>query len=129
MRLTSPGGRPASRIARPGWRLLSAAAACLGVVLTGAAAAPRPGSVQHPSGPIGGPQLASAGVIVNYPASGGKPLPDIKASAWVVADADTGQVLAAKDPHGWYLPASTLQALTAITLLPVPNPGAPVVAT
>jgi serine-type D-Ala-D-Ala carboxypeptidase (penicillin-binding protein 5/6) len=129
MRLTSPGGQPASRVTRPGWRLLSAAAACLGVVLTAAAAAPRPGSVQHPSGPIGGPQLASAGVIVNYPASGAKPLPDIKASAWVVADADTGQVLAAKDPHGWYLPASTLKVLTAITLMPVLNPGATVVTT
>src|SRR5215470_9709700 len=116
MRLTSPGGQPARRIARPGWRLLSAAAA-------------RPGNVQHPSGAIGGPQLAGTGVIVNYPASGAKPLLKIKASAWVVADADTGQVLAARDPHGWYLPASTLKVLTAITLMPVLNPNATVVAT
>ena len=100
MRLTSPGGRSASRTARPGWRLLSAAAACLAVALTAAAAAPRPGNVQRPSGPIGGPQLASRGVIVNYPATGAKPLPNIKASAYVVTDAGTGQVLAAKDPHG-----------------------------
>src|SRR5215470_3720212 len=98
MRLTSPGGQPARRIARPGWRLLSAAAA-------------RPGNVQHPSGAIGGPQLAGTGVIVNYPASGAKPLLKIKASAWVVADADTGQVLA------------------AITLMPVLSPNATVVAT
>src|SRR5215472_6948335 len=116
MRHTSPGGQPASRTARParrtarpGWRPLSAAAACLAVALTAAAAAPQPGNVQRLTGPIGGPQLGARGVIVNYPASGAKPLPNIKASAYVVADAGTGQVLAAKDPHGWYLPASTLK--------------------
>src|SRR6516225_4744538 len=129
MRFTSPGGRSASRTARPGWRLLSAAAACLAVALTAAAAAPRPGNVQRPSGPIGGPQLASRGVIVNYPATGAKTLPNIKASAYVVADAASGQVLAAKDPHGWYLPASTLKVLTAITLMPALNPNATVVTT
>ena len=129
MRFTSPGDQPASRIARPGWRLLSAAAACLAVALTAAAAAPRPGNVQRPSGPVGGPQLAGRGVIVNYPATGAKHLPDIKASAYVVADAGTGQVLAAKDPHGWYLPASTLKVLTAITLMPVLNPAGTVVTT
>ena len=34
---------------------------------------------------------------------------------WVIADAGTGQVLAANDPHG-RLPASTLKVLTAVTL-------------
>src|SRR5215467_6089533 len=129
MRLTRPGAQPASWTARPGWRLLSAAAACLAVALTAAAAAPQPGNAQHPSGAIGGPQLAGTGVIVNYPASAAKPLLKIKASAWVVADADTGQVLAARDPHGWYLPASTLKMLTAITLMPMLSPNATVVAT
>src|SRR5215467_8221244 len=129
MRLTRPGAQPASWTARPGWRLLSAAAACLAVALTAAAAAPQPGNAQHPSGAIGGPQLAGTGVIVNYLASGAKLLLKIKASAWVVADADTGQVLAARDPHGWYLPASTLKVLTALTLVPVLNPNATVVAT
>jgi D-alanyl-D-alanine carboxypeptidase (penicillin-binding protein 5/6) len=46
----------------------------------------------------------------------------------VVADAGTGQVLAARDPHGWFAPASTLKVLTAITLMPVLNPAAVVVA-
>ena len=80
-------------------------------------------------GTIGGPQLASTGVVVNYPAARAKPLPNVKASAYVLADAGTGQVLAAKDPHGWYLPASTLKVLTAITLMPVLNPNATVVTT
>jgi serine-type D-Ala-D-Ala carboxypeptidase (penicillin-binding protein 5/6) len=78
---------------------------------------------------IGGPQLAGHGVIVNYPATQARQLPNLKAAAYVVADAGTGQVLAAKDPHGWYLPASTLKVLTAITLMPVLNPNATVVTT
>jgi D-alanyl-D-alanine carboxypeptidase (penicillin-binding protein 5/6) len=80
-------------------------------------------------GPVGGPQLAGHGVIVNYPATKAKPLPKVKASAYVLADAGTGRVLAAKDPHGWYLPASTLKVLTAITMMPVLNPNATVVTT
>ena len=79
--------------------------------------------------PIGGAQLAGHGVIVNYAAGKASPLPKVKASAYVIADAGTGQVLAAKDPHGWYLPASTLKVLTAITLMPVLNPNATVVTT
>jgi serine-type D-Ala-D-Ala carboxypeptidase (penicillin-binding protein 5/6) len=77
---------------------------------------------------IGGPELASRGVVVNYPSRSAPQLPDIQASAFVVADADTGQVLAAKDPHGWYRPASTLKMLTAVALIPVLNPDATVVA-
>jgi D-alanyl-D-alanine carboxypeptidase (penicillin-binding protein 5/6) len=42
----------------------------------------------------------------------------IDARGWLVADAGTGEVLAAHDPHGKYLPASTLKTLTALTLLP-----------
>ena len=79
---------------------------------------------------IGGAELGGRGVIVNYPASGSyQRLPGIQASAWVIADAGTGQVLAAKDPHGQFLPASTLKVLTAVSLIPVLNPGSTVTAT
>ncbi len=78
--------------------------------------------------PAGGPQLAGRGVIVNYPAHGGRRLPHVPASAYVIADAGTGQVLAAKDPHGWYRPASTLKVLTAVALMSALNPDATVVA-
>jgi D-alanyl-D-alanine carboxypeptidase (penicillin-binding protein 5/6) len=78
--------------------------------------------------PLGGPQLAGRGVIVNYPAHGGRRLPHVRASAYVIADAGTGQVLAAKDPHGWYRPASTLKVLTAITLMQALSPDATVIA-
>jgi D-alanyl-D-alanine carboxypeptidase (penicillin-binding protein 5/6) len=76
---------------------------------------------------VGGPRLAGRGVIVNYPARGARKLPRIPASAYLVADATTGQVLAAKDPHGHFLPASTLKILTADTLMPVLNPARTVV--
>jgi len=77
---------------------------------------------------VGGPQLAAKGVVVNYPSRSAPRLPGVAASAFVVADASTGQVLAAKDPHGWYRPASTLKMLTAVTLIPLLNPDATVVA-
>jgi len=73
---------------------------------------------------IGGSALAGRGVIVSYPSRSAPRLPGVQASAFVVADAGTGQVLAAKDPHGWYRPASTLKVLTAISLIPVLNPNA-----
>ena len=77
---------------------------------------------------IGGPQLASHGVVVNYPSRSVPRLPGIQASAFVIADAGTGQVLAARDPHGWFRPASTLKVLTAVALIPLLNPDATVVA-
>jgi serine-type D-Ala-D-Ala carboxypeptidase (penicillin-binding protein 5/6) len=77
----------------------------------------------------GGAQLASHSTVVNYPPSGHvRKLPRVKASAFVIADAHTGQVLAARDPHGWYRPASTLKVLTAISLIPALDPDATTVA-
>jgi D-alanyl-D-alanine carboxypeptidase (penicillin-binding protein 5/6) len=93
------------------------------------AAALPAGAAARGRGTVGGPGLASHGVVVNYPAARARPLPNVKASAYVLADAGTRQVLAAKDPHGWYLPASTLKVLTAITLMPVLDPNATVVTT
>jgi D-alanyl-D-alanine carboxypeptidase (penicillin-binding protein 5/6) len=92
-----------------------------GPAFAGGAAGPAPEA-------IGGPALAGRGVIVSYPSRSASRLPGIQASAFVVADADTGQVLAAKDPHGWYRPASTLKVLTAVSLIPVLNPNATTVA-
>ncbi len=103
-------------------------------LLTLAAAVAPAASAQAASGQaaavrpvVGGPQLAGRGVIVNYPARGARKLPRIPASAYLVADATTGQVLAAKDPHGHFLPASTLKILTADALMPVLNPARTVV--
>jgi serine-type D-Ala-D-Ala carboxypeptidase (penicillin-binding protein 5/6) len=90
------------------------------------AAAPAPAVAKQD---VGGSELASPGVAVHYPASGAVPLPQVPASAYVIADAKTGQVLAARDAHGLFPPASTLKVLTAITLIPRLNPNAMVLAT
>jgi len=66
---------------------------------------------------VGGPRLHSRGLVLPAHA---KPLPpDLTANAWVLADLDTGEVLAARDPHGRYQPASILKILTSVTLLPL----------
>ena len=73
--------------------------------------------------PVGGPLLTGHGVIVQ-PLAGAPALPtDLTSASWLVADVDTGQVLAAKAPHERYLPASTLKTLTAVTLIPRLDPN------
>lgn len=76
---------------------------------------PLPG--QGPGGQVvGGPRLGTVGFALPAKA---KPLPKgISARGWVIADLDTGDLLAARNPHGRYPPASTLKWLTALTLLP-----------
>jgi D-alanyl-D-alanine carboxypeptidase (penicillin-binding protein 5/6) len=56
-------------------------------------------------------------------------VPDIVAQGWLVADAGTGQVLAARDPHGRYYPASTLKTLLLLTLQPLLDPHRVVIGT
>jgi D-alanyl-D-alanine carboxypeptidase (penicillin-binding protein 5/6) len=111
-----------------------AALAAAGIVLAAGAGAsalaPAPAMAASPAPQaIGGARLGGQGVIVSYPPDSTVPhLPNVQASAFVIADASTGQVLAAKDPHGWYRPASTLKVLTAISLIPLLNPDATIVA-
>ncbi|WP_083628783.1 D-alanyl-D-alanine carboxypeptidase family protein [Geodermatophilus nigrescens] len=63
---------------------------------------------------VGGDGLDTRGTVV---ADGAPPLPDgVVAAGWLVADAGTGEVLAARDPHGRHYPASTLKTLTLLTL-------------
>ena len=59
-------------------------------------------------------------------AAGAPAPPKVVASSFLIADADTGEVLAAKDAHGRYLPASTLKTLTAATMIPKLDPNATV---
>src|SRR6266567_4843323 len=98
-----------------------------------AAAARTAGGAGRPAPPsaseVGGALMARRGVVVHYQRRGLRPLPRVPASAYVIADAGTGAVLAAKDAHGLYPPASTLKVLTAITMLPRLGRGAMVRAT
>jgi D-alanyl-D-alanine carboxypeptidase (penicillin-binding protein 5/6) len=59
---------------------------------------------------------AAAPVGISQP-SGSVPIPDGPAQAWVLADMDSGAVLAARDEYGQYAPASTIKVLLALTVL------------
>jgi D-alanyl-D-alanine carboxypeptidase (penicillin-binding protein 5/6) len=68
---------------------------------------------------IGGGRLGETGVIVNSVEGDGiSAPPSTSALSYVIADFETGEVLAAKNPHKKLPPASTLKTLTALTLLP-----------
>ena len=66
---------------------------------------------------MGGERLASNGLVADLPAGVPAP-PELDATSYVIADATSGRVVAAKAPHALLRPASTLKALTALTLLP-----------
>ncbi|MBV8992813.1 MAG: D-alanyl-D-alanine carboxypeptidase [Pseudonocardiales bacterium] len=74
------------------------------------AAAPPPMSM--PGTPVGGPRMGECGLVLPE----GAPVEPagVNAMSWLIADADTGEVLAAKDPHARNRPASTLKLLTAL---------------
>lgn len=42
---------------------------------------------------------------------------EVVASAWLVADIDSGEIIAQKDPHGRYRPASIIKALLALVAI------------
>lgn len=73
-------------------------------------------------GVIGGERLGEPGLVVGKALSEETPVPDFPANpatAYLVADLTTNQVLAAKNAHRKLQPASTIKALTALALLPV----------
>src|SRR6185436_14307836 len=68
-----------------------------------------------PDKPVGGEALSGCGVIT-APAT--PPVPnDISADAWLVADLDSGDIIATKDPHGRHRPASIIKVLVAMQAL------------
>lgn len=79
---------------------------------------PKPGrGGLDPNGkPVGGERLLGRKDVLP---AGAPALPqNMTAQAWMVADLDTGRVIAARDAHGRYQPASIQKVLTAVTLLP-----------
>jgi D-alanyl-D-alanine carboxypeptidase (penicillin-binding protein 5/6) len=70
---------------------------------------PAPAPLAWPAAPVGGPKMGACGRI------GPDGAPDLTAESWVLADLDTGAVLAARAPHARHRPASTLKVLTALT--------------
>ncbi|WP_405587794.1 D-alanyl-D-alanine carboxypeptidase family protein [Streptomyces sp. NBC_01092] len=88
-------------------------------------AAPKPSPSTSPSATppanmstVGGERLGQAGTQANL-ASGVPVLPkDLTARSWVIADAESGDVLAAHNAHWRLPPASTMKMLFADTVLP-----------
>ncbi|MCP9276317.1 D-alanyl-D-alanine carboxypeptidase family protein [Mycolicibacterium arenosum] len=76
-------------------RTAAAVALALGVVLPAPVAAAQP----------------------NIEPAGAASIPDGPAKAWLVADLDSGRILAAKDGTGSYAPASTIKPLLAMVVL------------
>ena len=92
-----------------------AAAASLCAAPAAAAAAP---AEEPPPPAIGGERLGLTGVQV-APLAGAPALPGgLTGKSWIVADAASGEVLAANSPHLRLPPASTLKMLFADTVLP-----------
>jgi serine-type D-Ala-D-Ala carboxypeptidase (penicillin-binding protein 5/6) len=107
---------PPRRHARRTLPALAVAAALSALAVAATAAPAAAASTQSVrAGAVGGDALASARVVASPDESA---LPAVAAGSWLVADATTGTVLAAKNAHGRFMPASTLKTLTALTLLP-----------
>lgn len=71
----------------------------------------------HAVEPIGGPALTGSGIIVD-PGPSATALPNVGATTWLIADLDSGAILATRGPHVSRPPASTFKTLTALTLIP-----------
>ena len=75
-------------------------------------AGPPPAPLPVPATPLGGEALSGCGIVT---APGTPPVPgDVSAEAWLVADLDSGDVIAARDPHGRHRPASIVKVLVAM---------------
>lgn len=77
---------------------------------------PAPIPPDRPASTVGGDQLASTGLLM--PPDGGALPAGLSSTSWVVADLDTGVVLAACGPHVRHPPASCIKLLTIGTVLP-----------
>lgn len=61
--------------------------------------------------------LQAPAAVADPDAAAAAKIPDGPAQAWLVADMDTGQILAGRNEYGQYAPASTIKVLLALTVL------------
>lgn len=101
---------------------LPAQQACAGVAAPApavdASEAPSPGGsapapLPVPAHPVGGDAMGTCGTVVP---SGAPAPPEVGVQSYVVADLDSGQVLAARVPHARLRPASLLKTLTGLLI-------------
>nr|WP_208784081.1 DUF5136 domain-containing protein [Streptomyces griseorubiginosus] len=111
------------KTARRSLLVTSAALSSLALTAPVALAAPSPSASPSATPParmssVGGGRLGQAGTQVDL-GRGAPVLPkDITARSWIVADAESGDVLAAHNAHWRLPPASTMKMLFADTVLP-----------
>lgn len=87
-----------------------------------------PAPLPVPADPVGGDQLGKCGFVLP-PDAATAPPSEVNASSWVLADLDTGAVLAAKDPHARQRPAALIKVLLAMVALNDLKPSTPVLIT
>ena len=83
-----------------------------------------PAPLPWPLAPVGGAALGACGDVLG-PGDPALP-PEVTAAGFVLADLDTGAVLAARAPHARQRPASTLKVLTAMVAIDRLDPDAQV---
>ncbi|MBB4686297.1 D-alanyl-D-alanine carboxypeptidase (penicillin-binding protein 5/6) [Amycolatopsis jiangsuensis] len=88
---------------------------------------PAPPPMPVPAEPVGGPQLGGCGTVL--PEDALNPPDGNTAASWVLQDLDTGDVLAAKDPHARERPASLIKTLLALVVVTEMRPDQVVVPT
>jgi serine-type D-Ala-D-Ala carboxypeptidase (penicillin-binding protein 5/6) len=75
---------------------------------------PSPEPLPVPEDPVGGPRMGECGIV--QPEGSEQP-PPVTAATWIIADLDSGAVLAAKDPHARERPASLVKVLLSIVVI------------
>ncbi len=84
---------------------------------------PSPAPASASSGATPGAEATSKPVV--QAAAGASALPKVATKGWVLADLESGEILAMQDPDKKLRPASTLKLLTALTVAPRLSPDQP----
>lgn len=75
---------------------------------------PSPDPLPVPEDPVGGTRMGECGIV--QPEGSAAP-PTVTAATWIISDLDSGDVLAAKDPHARERPASLIKVLLSIVVI------------
>lgn len=106
-------------------RALAALTLSAAVLLPAQAAVGLPTQDSTPAPAASAPATEAKSQPVVNAADGVSALPKVATKGWVLADLDTGEILAMQDPDRLLRPASTLKLLTALTVAPRLAPDQP----
>jgi D-alanyl-D-alanine carboxypeptidase (penicillin-binding protein 5/6) len=106
-------------------RALAALTLSAAVLLPAQAAAGLPTQDPTPAPAASAPATEAKSRPLINAADGVSALPKIATKGWVLADLDSGEILAMQDPDRPLRPASTLKLLTALTVAPRLAPDQP----